>query len=206
MSDLNIYARLSAITAELNAVAKNLTVDTGKGKGYKAVSEVDVLNAVKPLEVKHGVYSYPAAREVLESAMLESDTQYGKKTTFFTRIKTTYRFVNIDKPEEFIETTTFSEGIDAQDKGSGKAMTYGDKYALLKAYKIITGEDPDAEVSKEESYKRNVKPVICEGCGKSITAVKSSSGEMWKPEQIAAYSSKRFGRKLCADCQKEASR
>ena len=58
-------------------------------------------------------------------------------------------FVNVDNPEEFIETTVFSEGIDTQDKGSGKAMTYGDKYALMKMYKISTGDDPDAVASPD---------------------------------------------------------
>ena len=47
---------------------------------------------------------------------------------------------------------TFAEGIDAQDKGSGKAMTYGDKYALMKAYKISTGDDPDQNASEETHY------------------------------------------------------
>ena len=140
---MNIYQHMAAITADLQTVAKNLDVETGKGKSYKAVSERDIIDAVKPLEAKHGVYSYPTNREVLESAMLESESSYNgnvtKKTTFFTRIKTTYRFVNVDKPEEYIETTTFAEGIDTQDKGSGKAMTYADKYALMKAYKISTG-------------------------------------------------------------------
>ena len=28
-------------------------------------------------------------------------------------------------------------------------MTYADKYALMKAYKIITGEDPDQSASQE---------------------------------------------------------
>ncbi|MFR4146701.1 MAG: hypothetical protein ACLT1J_10535 [Mediterraneibacter gnavus] len=32
-------------------------------------------------------------------------------------------------------------------------MTYADKYALLKAYKIITGDDPDQECSKELKRK-----------------------------------------------------
>ena len=49
---------------------------------------------------------------------------------------------------------TFAEGIDAQDKGSGKAMTYGDKYALMKAYKISTGDDPDQTASEETHYKQ----------------------------------------------------
>ena len=76
-----------------------------------------------------------------------------------TRIETVYRFVNVDDPSDYIETVTFAEGIDAQDKGSGKAMTYGDKYALMKAYKISTGDDPDQDPSKEENYqKKGEKP------------------------------------------------
>ena len=134
---------MSAITDELKTVAKNLTVATSKTASYKAVSERDILDAVKPLEHKYGVYSYPVGRTVLESNLLESESEYNgkvtKKTTFMTRIATVYRFVNVEKPEEYIETITFAEGIDAQDKGSGKAMTYGDKYALMKAYKISTG-------------------------------------------------------------------
>ena len=65
--------------------------------------------------------------------------------------------MNIEKPDEYIETTTFAEGIDTQDKGSGKAMTYADKYALMKAYKISTGEDPDQTASEENNYSRKSK-------------------------------------------------
>lgn len=158
MEQKNIFQRMSAITAELGTVAKNLTVSTGGKNSYKAVSERDILDAVKPIEEKHGVYSYPVIRNVLESNLLENETTYNgqttKKTTFMTRIETVYRFVNVDKPDEYIETTTFAEGIDAQDKGSGKAMTYADKYALMKAYKISTGDDPDQTASEDTEYKK----------------------------------------------------
>lgn len=163
---MNIFEKMSAITAELQTVAKNLTVGVGNNK-YKAVSERDVLDTVKPIEAKHGVYSYPVSREVLESNLLENEKSFTdnagkttttKTTTFMTRIKTVYRFVNVEKPEEYIETITFAEGIDTQDKGSGKAMTYADKYALLKAYKISTGDDPDQTASEETSYKKKATP------------------------------------------------
>ena len=219
MENLNIYQRMAAITAALQTVAKNLTVDTGGGKGYKAVSERDIIDAVKPLECEHGVYSYPAAREVLESQMLENETSFTdkngnikttKKTTFFTRIKTVYRFVNIDDPEDFIETTTFAEGIDAQDKGSGKGMTYADKYALMKAYKISTGDDPDQTGSEDTHYTRYPAPPYdfspapqqaapgefyptCADCGARIT------------DREHDFSVKRYGRPLCRAHQREAS-
>lgn len=156
---MNIFEKMSAITAELETVAKNLTIQQAKNSSYKAVSERDVIDAVKPLEAKYGIYSYPCDREILESNLLESENTYNgqttKKTTFMTRIKTVYRFVNTEKPEEFVETVTFAEGIDSQDKGSGKAMTYADKYALMKAYKISTGDDPDQTASEPTKYAKS---------------------------------------------------
>lgn len=144
---MNIYEKLSKITAEITAVAKNLTVATGKGKSYKAVSEGDVLRAVKPLEEKYKVYSYPCKRSILDTNIFTKTKTYDGETTestqLFMRVQTTYRFVNIEKPDEFIDIDTYGDGVDAQDKAPGKAMTYSDKYALLKAYKIETGDDPD---------------------------------------------------------------
>ena len=215
----NIYQRMAAVTAELQTVAKNLMVETGKGKGYKAVSERDIIDAVKPLETAHGIYSYPCGRKVLESQTLESESTYNgnttKKTTFFTRIETTYRFVNVDDPEDYIETVTFAEGIDSQDKGSGKAMTYADKYALMKAYKISTGDDPDQTASTEENYTparrlpkdaypdTNAEPPYnfvadyvptCAVCGVEISVAEHD------------YSVKGWKKPLCRKCQKTEPR
>lgn len=162
----NIYKKMSAITAELTAVAKNLNVGIGQS-AYKAVGEADVLAAVKPLEEKHGVYSYPYSRKIVDSDLVTTTTEYkGKvteKTNRYLRIETVYRFVNIDNPDEYIDITTYGDGIDPQDKAVGKAMTYSDKYALLKAYKIITGEDPDqfkSEEGKTEKKLTNREKVI----------------------------------------------
>ena len=151
MDNKNIYQKMSAITEEINRVAKNLTVGVGKS-AYRAVGEADVLAAVKPIEIKHGVYSYPVSREIVETDVLTTTTEYDGKTTenkrLFMRVKTVYRFVNIDNPFDYIDITTYGDGIDSGDKGCGKAMTYADKYALLKAYKIETGDDPDQQASE----------------------------------------------------------
>ncbi len=163
--DLNIYQKLSAITSEINAVAKNLNVGYGKSS-YKAVGEADVLAAVKPIEIKYGVYSFPASRDVIESGTIDNesyDYNSGKKVTkhqLFIRVKTIYRFVNTDKPTEFIDITTYGDGVDPQDKAPGKAMTYSDKYGLLKAYKIVTGEDPDQYASGDLKSALSTKQMV----------------------------------------------
>lgn len=149
---MNIYEKLSAITGEISAVAKNLNVGIGQNQ-YKAVGEADVLAAVKPIEAKYKIYSYPAARKVIDSGVMTSEKRdrsgavYEVKQNFM-RIETVYRFVDTEDPASYIEVTTYGDGVDAQDKAPGKAMTYADKYALLKAYKILTGEDPDQKYSE----------------------------------------------------------
>lgn len=156
IKDLNIYEKMSAITNELGVVAKNLNVDIGKGKSYKAVQEKDVLDAVKPIEAKYRIYSYPVEREIIDNGILEKETQYGITRNLYLRIKTKYAFVNLDNTNEVITMISYADGIDSGDKATGKAMTYSDKYSLLKAYKIATGDDPDKEASAEKGYERKI--------------------------------------------------
>lgn len=214
--EMNIYQKMECITAELGTVAKNLDVQAGKGS-YKAVSERDIIDAVKPLEHKYGIYSYPCSREILESSILENEKTYNgnttKTSTFFTRVKTTYMFVNTDNPDERMTTEVFSEGIDTQDKGSGKAMTYADKYALMKMYKISTGDDPDQNGSEENNYKmtnsggknqnqdQNGGLVRCKKCNNFIKETVTRDGKPMTASEVAYYSIQRFGAAYCPDCQ-----
>lgn len=163
---MNLFEKMSAITMEISAVAKNLNVDMGRNS-YKAVGEADILAAVKPIEAKHGVYSYPVSRRVIESAVITTAKKDYETKQQFLRMEVTYRFVNMEKPVEYIEMTTYGDGVDPQDKAPGKAMTYADKYALMKAYKIITGDDPDQygsqplkskEVKTEEQRAKDAYP------------------------------------------------
>lgn len=159
---MNIYEKLNEIINELGIVEKNLNVSTGKGGSYKAVSEKDVLDAIKPIEYKYKIYSYPLNREVIADEQLEKISTYNGKETKtisqFMRIKTTYRFINIEKPEEYIDIVSYGDGIDTGDKAPGKAMTYSDKYALMKCYKVSTGDDPDKDAS--DSYNMSNKNQI----------------------------------------------
>lgn len=149
----NIYTKMLSISNELETVAKNLSVGVGKSS-YKAVGEADVLRAVKPLEEKHGVYSYPYSRTLLESGVIESVGYNGEiKKQQFMRLEVVYRFVNVENADEFVDITSYGDGIDSGDKATGKAMTYADKYALMKAYKIVTGDDPDQHASEELKTK-----------------------------------------------------
>lgn len=144
---MNIFEKLLAISAEIGLVAKNLEIGYGNQK-YKAVSEGDVLAAVKPLEIKYKVYSYPCRREIVDSGEIVNIAKDGsEKRSLYLRVKTTTRFVDVESPSDYIEIESYGDGVDTLDKASGKACTYSDKYSLLRAYHIQTGDDPDAKAS-----------------------------------------------------------
>lgn len=161
---LNIYEKMDLITNEIATVSKNLKVQVSKTNSYNAVSERDILDAVKPIEHKYRVYSYPYDRNIIENDTLIKETEYNgqvtKTNSLYMRVETIYRFINIDNKDEFIDIKAYGDGIDTGDKAPGKATTYADKYALMKAYKISTGDDPDKDPSPEIGYKKETKKIV----------------------------------------------
>lgn len=158
--EMNIFEKVAGITAELGKLEKDLTVEYGNTK-YKGIGEGNVLENIKPLEEKYRVYSYAYDREIVSSEIAEFKTGGKVRTCHFMVIKTSFEFVNLDDPKDRIKTAVFGVGIDSADKSAGKAITYSDKYALLKAYKIETGDDPDKinsdEYGTRERYNRTEK-------------------------------------------------
>ena len=156
---LNIYEKMSFITEEMGVVEKNLKVQVNKTNSYQAVSERDILDNVKPLEKKYRVYSFPVERNIIDNDTLTKEVEYNgavtRTNTIYMRLETVYRFINLDNTEEYIDIKTYGDGLDTGDKAPGKAMTYADKYALMKGYKISTGDDPDKEASPENGYKKD---------------------------------------------------
>lgn len=143
--EMNIWERMAAISAEIKSVEKRQEVGFGNNK-YKAAVEADVLKPVKEAEAKFRVFSYPADHEIVSQGELGAG---GEKAKQFIRIKVKYVFVNLDSPEQVVSVVSYGDGVDSLDKAPGKAMTYADKYALMKAYKMVTGDDPDQNASDD---------------------------------------------------------
>lgn len=184
---MNIYEKMLAATVEVGNVAKNLEVGIGKNR-YKATGEADVLAAVKKIEAKYGIYSYPISRKIVASDTYTTTKTYdngnsAESTTLFMRLEIVYRFLNIEKPDEYIDIVSYGDGVDTNDKAPGKAMTYADKYALMKAYKIITGDDPDQDASGDigkKAAKAQSNPITVEQRSQMIALG-------MKLEDVAAY-------------------
>lgn len=84
------------------------------------------------------------------------------------------------------------------------------------AYAGIYGEDEADEfaqrlnmLTEPESPENDEIQMVeqafrCESCRAILKPTKKKDGTIWAPEDINAYSTRRFGRCLCPDCQKEA--
>ena len=153
---MNLYEKILAVGMEVRNIEKNMQVGAGN-YAYKAVSDLDVTLKVKEAEEKFKLVSIPIKQELVSSEVIRTLKDGNKETlTYVDNIKMTLRIVDVEEPTSFIDVETFGKGIDSGDKGFGKASTYARKYALLNAYKIATGEDPDAEKSKQEEVAKQL--------------------------------------------------
>src|SRR5690606_36640249 len=113
--------------------------------------------AVKDAETKFKVVSVPIKQELVNSEVIRIVKKNGEEgLTFVDTIKMTLKIIELEDISSFIEVESFGKGIDSGDKGFGKASTYARKYALLNAYKIATGEDPDANKNNEINTPKTI--------------------------------------------------
>jgi ERF superfamily len=139
---LNIHQRLAKVMEVVTYVQK----EKKTGMNYTIVSHDKVTAKVRGPLLEQGIVYYPV-RCVTR--------QEGNRT----HADMTIRFVNIDEPDDFFEVETFGYGVDSQDKGPGKAMSYAVKYALLKALGLETGDDPDLDQGSSSDY---IDPAVIE--------------------------------------------
>lgn len=139
VTKLNIYQKMDLVRVLIKNVSKNINLQYGNG-GYKAVAEADVVRAVNEAEHQARLVSYQDSIEIINNE---------HNRLFWIRVKCNVKVVNIDNPSEFVVFTGLGDGLDSGDKACGKAITYATKYALLRGYKIPTGEDPDYFASPE---------------------------------------------------------
>lgn len=115
---------------------------------FKYVSSTQTLGALRSKMDELGVLLVPQVKEytVTDHTTKKGDHEY------FTEIKLSYVWINADNPDETITCDWYAQGLDDAEKGVGKALTYGEKYFLLKFFNIPTDNaDPDAGRGKNRN-------------------------------------------------------
>lgn len=137
-----LAARLLAVMGEVGYIQKE--GKTQSGPSFKYVRHDDVVAALRPALVKHGVAFMSGIDETSVGCEQVGMTKSGAaryKTTLVLRLT----FVNADNPEEAYSVSFPGEGVDTDDKGSGKALSYALKNGLLKMFLIESGDEADVE-------------------------------------------------------------
>jgi hypothetical protein len=131
---MNLFQKLLEIQKTVVGLGKD-----SKSFGYQYVSGSKVLEHIKPMMNELGII---LKQEVLDIENTRQDytTKSGSKSEILT--KATMRFTWIDcETGEKDENLFAANGQNDWEKGLGSALTYAERYFLLKYFHISTDED-----------------------------------------------------------------
>lgn len=159
MENLNIQQKIVEIKKSITGFNK----DT-KGFGFDYVSGSQILRAIKHKMDELGVILIPRIDyNTLHWEKHEYKTKKGEeKLDFIVTMKMTYTWVNAEDPNDKIEIDWVCIGQQTDDiaKAVGTAMTYNERYFLLKFLGLPTDED-DADLKPpSETVRVNNKQQV----------------------------------------------
>lgn len=152
---LNLYQKIADVKANIEGFTK----DT-KGYNYSYVSGSQVLHRIRNKMIEHNLLLVPKTSD--ENYKQIEVTRFNKKASreittseFVVEMKLTYLWINADKPEEQFEVSFYSVGQqDDVSKAHGTALTYAERYFLMKFFNIPTDEDDADAKQKQEKYNK----------------------------------------------------
>lgn len=137
---MNIYQKLIELKQSVGGFTKDK-----KSFGYEYVSGSQVLNKIKDKMNELQMFLYP---EVDYNTFTWEKHEYlnnkgDQKLDFIVTFKITYKWINAEDPTEFIEVPWLGVGQQAGDiaKAVGTALTYNERYFLLKTFGLPTDMD-----------------------------------------------------------------
>ncbi|CAH0187255.1 MULTISPECIES: ERF family protein [Peribacillus] len=143
---MNIYQKLVEVRKSVPYLKKE-----AQGHQYQYTGSSQVLSSVRSKMDELGLM---LVSKVLGHNLIEGKTAKGSKE-FMTELDIEFVWINADNPEETIVCPWYGQGVDSGEKGVGKALTYAEKYFILKTFNIPTDkDDPDAFQEKSESYRK----------------------------------------------------
>lgn len=134
-----IYQAIIGVMSDIGVIGKEKK-NAQQGFKYRGVD--DVMNALQPVMVQHGLFVVP---EIIDQKREERQTNRGGNLIYSV---CTVRYTFYAKDGSSVQCVVVGEGMDSGDKATNKAMSIAFKYACFQVFCIPTEEmkDPDAEV------------------------------------------------------------
>lgn len=152
---LNLFQKIADVKANIDGFTKD-----AKSYNYSYVSGSQVLHRIRNKMIENNLLLVPKTSE--ENYKQIDVTRFNKKagreittSEFIVEMKLTYVWINADKPEEQFEVTFYAVGQqDDLSKAHGTALTYAERYFLMKFFNIPTDEDDADAKQKQEKYNK----------------------------------------------------
>lgn len=148
---MGLYTKLATIQSAIRGLGQDKS-----GNNYKYVSGSKVLSVIKPLMIEQGLL---LKQEIVEIRNQRQDYTVGREQKPKSEILTTLiiKFTWVDaETGEKDENLFAANGQNDWDKGVGSALTYGERYFLLKFFHIATDED-DVDAPKERDLLEDME-------------------------------------------------
>lgn len=186
---MNVHEKLVEVRKSIGGFNKD-----SKSYGYSYVSGTQVLSKIQDKMNELGVLLIPSIKEQ-NFEKHEYVNQKGKACLdFIVHGAMTYKWVNAEKPDDFIEVPFYYTG--AQDdisKAFGSGLTYSERYFVIKFFNLPTdADDPDARDTRGNSPKGsyvNNQPQQ-QGGGNTPNNLASEKQQKMIGAKIAAVSNK----------------
>jgi hypothetical protein len=136
---MGLYHKLIQIRKTCTYLKKD-----NQGYQFKYVSSSQTLGTLRNKMDELGVLLIPGIKwhQVTEHANSKGNKE------FFTELEVEFTWMDAETGES-LTCPFYAQGIDSGEKGVGKAMTYAEKYFMLKFFNIATDkDDPDAFQNK----------------------------------------------------------
>ena len=118
--------------------------------GYRYVSGSKVLEIVRPKMDELGLLLVPQV-DSIENERMDYQVKSGPKSEILTKVMMTFTWVDSESGET-LPVRFGANGQNGWDKGLGSALTYAERYFLLKFFHIATDED-DVDARPSEDAK-----------------------------------------------------
>lgn len=155
---LNLYQKLLEIQKQVIGLGKDKS-----GGSYQYVTGSKVLEYIKPLMNKYGLI---LKQEVIDITNERQNYIVGfgtpkqrEKSEILSTCKMRFTWIDCETGEKD-ENLFVANGQNDWDKGVGSALTYGERYFLLKYFHIATDEDDIDNPERKAEEQRKVDEYI----------------------------------------------
>jgi len=147
----NLLAKLHLVFSQAGTVEKS---GFNEFQNYPYSKETDILSAVRPMLVKHGIFISQSVSAIKTYPLVSPK---GKSETL-TEVSVEYTIYEVTSGE-CLKIMAYGTGADASDKGLYKALTGAHKYFLSKNFCLATNEDAEDD-SKDSAAPVVSKPAV----------------------------------------------